>query len=142
MKNQYITYLFKNIEEKKLVYKMLFSLGYSHLNGKSLEEIYKSIDEDNTNSGSGMHLSLSTKDKIIRGSYTHKHLAYEHLSFDSIGTLINHVIKELNTFSEDIVLNASYTATVKKEAVTVGCQTFSHEAVKKLYESSVRAQAS
>ncbi len=39
-----------------------------------------------------------------------------------------------------VKLNDDYTAEVTKKSVKVGCQTFSHAIVKKLYEASVKMQ--
>ena len=36
----------------------------------------------------------------------------------------------------EVLLNNDYTAKVTKEGVKVGCQTFSHDAIIKLYEAS------
>lgn len=45
-------------------------------------------------------------------------------------------------FKEEIKLNSSYTAEITKANIIVGCQTFSHEILKKLYLSSQKAQKS
>ena len=45
-------------------------------------------------------------------------------------------------FKEELKLNDNYTAVVTKEEVEVGCQGFSHEIIKKLYQLSVKAQKS
>jgi len=42
-------------------------------------------------------------------------------------------------FNQELKLNDEYTATVTKNKITVGCQEFSHETVKKLYLLSQKA---
>lgn len=43
-------------------------------------------------------------------------------------------------FKKDVVLNSLYTATVTKQEVKVGCQTFNHDVIKKLYEAILDSQ--
>ena len=45
-------------------------------------------------------------------------------------------------FKQDLRLSSSYTATVSKENVKVGCQTFTHDIIKQLYQLSLKAQKS
>jgi hypothetical protein len=42
-------------------------------------------------------------------------------------------------FKEEIALNDSYTAIITKKEITVGCQSFSHEIIEKLYNTSKKA---
>ncbi len=48
-------------------------------------------------------------------------------------------IKIKPPFKQELVLNGSYKAIVTKENVKVGCQEFSHDIIKKLYEASQEA---
>lgn len=43
-------------------------------------------------------------------------------------------------FKQDLKLSDSYTATVTKDNVKVGCQTFTHNTIKLLYQLSLKAQ--
>jgi hypothetical protein len=53
------------------------------------------------------------------------------------------IAKMLGTYKDpniEVVLNDSYTAIVSKDSVKVGCQTFSHEKIKELYEATQKVK--
>lgn len=43
-------------------------------------------------------------------------------------------------YKKEIVLNSSYKAVITSQKVEVGCQTFSHEVIKSLYEAVIESQ--
>jgi hypothetical protein len=45
-------------------------------------------------------------------------------------------------FKKELTLNSNYKATITKDNITVGCQTFTHETLDKLYELSLKARNS
>lgn len=55
-------------------------------------------------------------------------------------TICNKISEQIT--KEDLKLSGGYTATITKHNVKVGCQSFSHEIIKKLYQLSVKAQKS
>jgi hypothetical protein len=52
------------------------------------------------------------------------------------------ISKMLGTYKDpniEVVLNDSHTAIVSKDSIKVGCQTFTHEAIERLYNASKEA---
>lgn len=61
------------------------------------------------------------------------------VSFEEFKAFIQGKGKYKEPFKEVLELNKEYKAEITKQQVNVGCQTFSHEIIKKLYESSQKA---
>ncbi len=138
MNNSLVSYKCKNIEEKKTIYKLLYALGFINQIHGSLQTVLNSIDREQDMGN--MYPNVNISNKTVNNSWNY--LPNNFSEFQSIGELMNHIITQLNTFSATIKLNDSHTAVVTKQGIKVGCQTFSHAAIKELYETSVKAQNS
>lgn len=136
------TYKYKNREEKKMVYKLLYALGFNNNNHPNLDDVFKNIDQGGDNMISiNPYINIShIYSKQIFGS--DDILSANKQEYPTIGEFIQAVIQETNEFHAKVKLNRDYTADVTKESIQVGCQDFTHEAIKTLYEKSVEAQKS
>lgn len=67
---------------------------------------------------------------------------YIWVSLEEFKAFLQGKSKYKTPFKQELKLNSSYTATVSKDNVKVGCQSFTHDVVKKLYQLSLKAQKS
>jgi hypothetical protein len=87
-------------------------------------------------------------------SYTYPYKVFPHIKMHSDGDIcgcrIDYSAIPFETFISkmlgiykgpniEVVLNNSHTAIVSKDSVKVGCQTFTHEAIERLYNASKEA---
>lgn len=120
----------KDIDSRKNLLKLLYSLGYSYFTLKNVEDAIKTCD----------------KDPEIWASIKHKRLFYgngnliESIICHSIGEFINEAIKPIPPVEIRVELNLECHAVVTKKDIAIDCQNFTHERMDRLHEASLLAR--
>ncbi len=133
MKNPIIT--LTTCEEQQTIYRLLYALGYQYDNIDNIED---AIADAKLNLQSEVsyypYVTVVLGQKKISG---YNCLQDGYRNINSIGEFINYVIDNSVPVIK-VKLNDEYSAVVTRENITVGCQKFTHQAIKELYEASIK----
>ena len=103
-------------------------------------DIYEDVVKFKVNSNYPNYHYDSNYNIITQNNNDDKNDKYYFVSFSEFCNYIKGKgTKYKQLFKEEIKLNDSYTAIITKKGITVGCQSFSHEIIEKLYNTSKKA---
>ena len=124
----------KDIDSRKNLLKLLYSLGYVFGALKNVEDAIKTYDKYPEICAFIKHKSLFYGNGNLIESNQSLFICH------SIGEFINEAIKPIPPVEIKVELNGKCSAVVTKEAIVVGCQEFTHESMDKLHEASLLAR--
>jgi hypothetical protein len=127
-------YKMKNNAEQKVIVTALKTMGFKILSADM--EIAKYLKDNPATDNHYIWVQLTDSGWIINGCNfmgSRKEVSLgEFLANAAESILKNRVI--------EVKLNSNYKAEVTKDSVVVGCQTFTHKAIKELYNATLEVQ--
>ena len=118
----------KTQAQLETILRYMYRIGYKHFEDNSLDEVLK-------------YYWRAYKIIELRPDKTFAALVYSNVkpAYPNVRAI---TLDELFALEQpdvlEVKLNDNHTATVTHANITVGCQTFTHEAIKELYEASVK----